>query len=193
MKKIIIVCMLFTVTATGAFAQVQGKIRGGLNLGFCIPKGGIGVALDAQLGYNLKDNMNIGIKYGLAAMAKIDPSGESGSVSANNNILGTFSYYFNSGEGSFVPFVGGGIGIYTLGSITVGSEYSIELGPRPGILLTTGFEASKFRLGLEYNIVPSSAVKFNGSGTPTIENNSVKNSYLAITAGFYIGGGKWKK
>ena len=193
MKKII-VCMLFAVMAIGAFAQEEGKIRGGLNIGAAIPDGGGGVCLDINLGYNLKDNMNVGIRWGTAGMAKVDPLGETGSVSANINFLGTYNYYFSSGTSPIAPFVGGGLGLYTVAAIAAGAGYTVDAGNRFGGMLTAGVEAGKFRLTLEYNIVPSSAVNVTSTpGSLVIKNDKIKNSYLGITAGFYIGGGKWKK
>ncbi|MDR2887130.1 MAG: hypothetical protein LBV26_03865 [Bacteroidales bacterium] len=192
MKKILCI-MLLAAMATGAFAQEQGKIRGGLDFGYCIPKGGGGVCFDLQLGYNLKDNMTVGIKYGNALMGKVDPMGENASISANGNFLGTYTYYFSSGGSSFAPFVGGGLGMYTLASFSTGaSSYTVDAGGKFGGALTAGFEAGKFRMALEYNLVPSSGVTVTDNSV-TLENTSIKNSYLAVTVGFYIGGGKWKK
>ena len=191
--KRIFVFLLVSVLATSIFAQQQGKVRGGLDLGVCVPRGGGGICMDIPIGYNIRDNMNVGIKGGAAFMAKVDPFGDTGSLSANVNLLGTFTYFFSSGESSFAPFVGGGTGIYAVGGLSVGTnDVSVELGPRIGVLLTAGFELSKFRMAAEYNIVTRSAVKVNSTGVE-VENSYIKNSYLAITVGFYIGGGKWKK
>ena len=189
-----ITCMLFAVIATGIFAQEQGKVRGGLDIGAAIPsKGGGGVAVNVPIGYNLQDNMTVGIRLGLAAMAKIDPLGETGSAAANVNYLATFAYYFNSGS-PFAPFVGGGAGMYTLAAAAVGNNYTVDVGTRFGGLLSAGAEIGKFRLVLEYNLVPSSAVTVNSTGSGVqLENDKIPNSYLGITAGFYIGGGKWGK
>ena len=193
--KRIIVCILSAVMAMGVFAQEEGKIRGGLDLGACIPKGGSGVCVDLNLGYNLKDNMTVGIRWGLAAMAKVDPFGETGSAAANINFLGTYSYYFSSGTSPFAPFVGGGLGLYTLAAIASNANtVSVDAGNRLGGMLTAGFELSKLRIALEYNLVPSSAVKYTGTGEGiALTNDKIKNSYLTITIGFYVGGGKWKK
>jgi len=182
------------VMTTGVFAQVEGKVRGGLDLGGCFPNGGGGgVCIDVPLGYNLQDNMNVGIKLGVAAMAKVDPFGETGKVAANINFLATYTYYFNSGGSPFAPFVGAGAGIYTLAAISdemVG--VTVDAGNKFGALLTAGFEIAKFRLAFQYNLVPSSGVTITGTGVTT-NNNSIKNSYSGMTIGFYIGGGKWKK
>lgn len=194
MKKII-VNLCFTLLVTGGFAQEEGKMRGGLDLGLCIPKGGGGLCFDINLGYNIQDNMTVALRWGSGFMARVDPFGETGSASFNINLLGTYNYYFNSGTSPFVPFVGGGLGIYGIASFASGDKsVSVEAGNRLGGLLTAGVELGKLRLALEYNLIPSSAVKLTGTDTGIkLENDKIKNSYMAITLGFYLGGGKWKK
>jgi len=194
MKKLF-VCMLVAAVTIGVFAQEQGKVRGGLDIGGAIPsKGGGGVALNVPLGYNLQDNMNIGIRFGIAAMAKIDPVGETGSAAVNVNFMATYAYYFNSGS-AFAPFLGCGAGMYILAAADESvSQTTVEVGNRFGGLLTAGAEVGKFRLALEYNLIPSSAVTVTGSGSSTqIKNSKIPNNYLGVTIGFFIGGGKWGK
>ena len=194
MKKSI-VSLLFMVLLSGVFAQEEGKVRGGLDLGFCIPKGGGGLCLDINLGYNIQDNMTVGIRLGSAIMGRTDPFGETASASGNLSIAGTYNYYFSTGTSPFAPFVGGGLGVYGVASMASGNNsVSVEAGNRLGGLLTAGAELGKFRFALEYNLIPSSAVKISGNETGIVlENDKIKNSYMAITIGFYIGGGKWKK
>ena len=194
--KRIIVCVLFAVMATCAFSQEMGKIRGGLDLGGCRPGGsgvGGGVLVDIPLGYNLQDNMNVGIKMGAAVMAKADPFGESGSASVNVNFLATYTYYFNSGTSPFAPFVGCGAGLYSLAAASADMvEVTVDVGNKFGGMLTAGFELAKFRMALQYNLVPSSGITVTSTSVAP-SNTSIKNSYLGLTLGFYVGGGKWKK
>jgi len=179
--------MVVAFVATGAIAQEQGKIRGGANIGWCIPKGGGGVCFDLQAGYNLSDDMTVGIKWGYALMGKVDPKGEVGSIVGNSNLLGTFTYFLNMG--SFAPFVGAGAGLYTVAGGGTGlTGFVIEPGNKFGGMLTAGFEFKRFRLGLEYNLIPSSDAHLVSVVGP--QYGSVKNSYMALTFGFYLGGGK---
>jgi hypothetical protein len=55
-------------------------------------------------------------------------------------------------------------------------------------VIRAGFEAGKFRLSLDYNIVPKSDL-VNLQGDVIGET---ANSYLGIALGFYVGGGKWR-
>ena len=184
----ILICMVLAVMTTSAFAQQQGRVRGSLNAGYAIPTGGGGVAFDAQLGYNIADNMNVGVKWGGAMMGRLSPDGESASISFNNNYLATFTYFLNNG-GRFAPFAGIGLGTYGIASFGAGDEHlSVAGGTKFGGMLTAGFELGRFRLGVEYNLIPSSEVSYTGT-TPA--RTSIPNSYFAVTLGFVLGGGSW--
>ena len=60
----------------------------------------------------------------------------------------------------------------------------LELDGKFGGLIRAGFELGKLRLAASYNLIGKSDL---GEGV------EVKNSYLGISLGFYLGGGKWKK
>lgn len=187
MKKVYLLLILAVVGVLSINAQEKGRVRGGIDFGYCAPKGGGGIAVDLNLGYNIADNMNVGVKYASAVMGKTiksDGISVDADLKATSSYLGTFNYYFNSGKSSFAPFVGCGLGYYALGNLKIadlGSDVSVD--GKFGGLLTTGFEAGKFKLGVEYNIVPSTKV----------ESATVTNSYLVVSLGFYFGGGRWKK
>lgn len=198
MKKIILTAIAVFAFATG-YSQEEGKFRVGLDFGYTIPSnGGGGVLLSIEPKYNLKDNMNVGLRIGAAAMVRdLNRNGESTSakISANGSYVGTYDYYFNNSGGSFVPYVGGGVGYYSIANVefddvnssteTVGLDATGKFGG----LLRGGFEWGKFRMGLEYNLVPKSTLQ-DVSGA---EVGTIANSYLGIHLGFYLGGGKWNK
>ena len=100
-----IVCAMLVITATSAFSQEKGKFRGGMNVNPYYRVSWFAINLDFQIGYNLLDNMNVGLKYGLRNKPY--------SYGSDRSYLGTCSYYFSSGKNSFAPFIGGGIGSYT--------------------------------------------------------------------------------
>lgn len=197
MKKIVL-SVIGLMSFAFASAQVEGKFRVGLDLGYTIPSsGGGGILFSLEPKYNIKDNMNVGLRIGSAAMVKniestIGTTVEA-EIGANSSFVGTYDYYFK-GNSSFVPYVGGGAGIYSLANLEVNSGSStttteIDSNSKFGGLLRGGFEWGKFRMGLEYNLVPKSNIQ-NTSGTTV---GTAKNSYLGIHLGFYIGGGKWGK
>ena len=131
--------------------------------------------VDIEPKYNITDNSNIGIRFGVAASS----SDFDTNVDANLSILGTYDYYFSNGKSSTAPFLGGGLGYYVLGEV----DNSVNLGEQFGAIIRGGVEFGKFRLALEYNILPKTDLEFG---------ESVKNSYFGASIGFYAGGGKWK-
>lgn len=196
MKKIILslVCLM---TFAFAPAQEKGKFRVGLDLGYTIPSGGGGgVLLSLEPKYNITDNSNIGLRLGSAAMVRniVATNGTelNAELGANGSYIATYDYYFK-GSSSFVPYVGCGAGIYSLANVEISSQSAgssnLDANSKFGGLLRTGFEWGKFRMGLEYNMVPKSNIQTLAGVT----TGTAKNSYLGIYLGFYVGGGKWGK
>ena len=189
MKKVLIYVMLAVLTTSGAFAQEQGRFRGSINVGYAIPTGGGGIATDIQFGYNLLDNMTVGIKWGGALMGRVTPDDEGGDITFNNSYLATLTYFFNDGSSRFAPFAGLGLGMFPTASFGAGDgNLRVAGGNKFGGMLTAGFEFGSFRLGVEYNLIPSSDVTYAGV-TPA--RTSIPNSYFGVTIGFVIGGGRW--
>lgn len=184
------------LTFANIYSQEEGKFRVGLDIGYAIPTaggGGILAAIEAK--YNLKDNMNVGLRMGIAAMVR-DIQGattyESAKVSANVSYLATYDYYFNNSGGSFVPFVGAGAGYYSFASVVIdnnssSNDVSLDIAGKFAGMARAGFEWHKFRMGAEYNFVPTSDLQ-NTAGQKV---GTSPNSYFGISLGFFVGGGKW--
>lgn len=196
MKKLLFAAFALLALNT-AHAQEAGKVRVGLDLGYAATKGGGGFLFNLEPKYNLSDNMNVGLRYGIAAVIKAietDNNGElkSASVSANNSYMGTFDYYFVLG-GSFNPYVGGGLGYVSMASVSTdggtnfGSNGDFKPEGKFGFMLRGGFEANKFRFTLEYDLIGKSKLT-DADGN---DYGSIKNNYLGITVGFFVGGGQW--
>lgn len=197
MKKVILV--LFIALAFNAlYAQKEGGFRVGLDLGYTVPSnGGGGLLLSIEPKYNIKENMNIGLRIGSAAMVRdVQDNGSSTSakISVNASYVGTYDYYFNEAGKSFVPYIGGGAGLYSIANVAYddvnsSDKISVSGTGKMGALLRGGFEWGKFRMGMEYNLVPKSDLhNIYGDKVGTISN-----TYLGIHLGFYVGGGKWRK
>jgi outer membrane protein W len=198
MKKIILTALAVFALANG-YSQEEGKFRVGLDLGYTVPSnGGGGILFSLEPKYNLKDNMNVGLRIGAAAMVRdisTDGGGTtSAKISANGSYVGTYDYYFNNSGSSFVPYIGGGAGYYSIANVEfddveTSSNVGLDASGKMGGLIRGGFEWGKFRMGIEYNLVPKSELQ-DLSGTKLA---NVSNSYLGIHLGFYVGGGKWGK
>ncbi len=199
MKKIILTAMA-VFAFTNGYSQEEGKFRVGLDLGYTVPSnGGGGILFSVEPKYNLKDNMNVGLRIGAAAMVrdiKTDDGGTtSAKISANGSYVGTYDYYFNNSGSSFVPYVGGGAGYYSIANVEYdnlddsSSNAALDASGKMGGLIRGGFEWGKFRMGIEYNLVPKSELQ-DTSGAKIAD---ISNSYIGIHFGFYVGGGKWGK
>ncbi len=201
MKNAIVVLavLIFGVTFT-ANAQEKGKFRVGLDLGYTVPMaGGGGVLFYLEPKYNIQENMNIGLRIGGASMVRdlvIYSNSDDGTakVAVNGSYVLTYDYYFKTPGSNFAPFVGAGLGWMNFASIdfdtTVDPEDYGNLSGNSAFapVLRAGFEASKFRLSLDYNFVPKSEL------IDTFGNviGETSNAYLGIAVGFYVGGGKWR-
>nr|WP_299074214.1 outer membrane beta-barrel protein [uncultured Allomuricauda sp.] len=189
MKKLFFAIVIVAGMTQFSNAQEQNKFRVGLDLGYAIPDGGGGILFALEPKYNIADNMNIGIRFESAALAKnITGDGLSveSNLSASASYMGTFDYYFNSGTSSpFAPFIGAGVGYSTLANLEVtfeGFTSDVEVDGKFGGLIRAGFEVGKFRVAANYNLI----------GKTEIEETETKNSYIGISLGFYVGGGKWR-
>lgn len=198
MRKIILLAILTLALANG-YSQEKGKFRVGLDFGFVPTGGGGGGLFSIEPKINIKDNMNVGLRFGGAGIAKDiqnNSTSTSAEISANGSLVGTYDYYFHkSGSGSsFAPYIGAGVGYYSLANVKVddtsnSSEITPEVSGVMGGLIRGGFEWAGFRMGLEYNFIPDSDLQdLNGNVVGT-----AKNTYLGIHIGFFVGGGKWGK
>ena len=108
MKKIILTAVAVFAFANG-YSQKEGGFRVGLDLGYTVPSnGGGGILFSIEPKYNIKDNMNVGLRFGAAAMVRdIETNGSTNSakISANGSYVGTYDYYFNKSGTSFVQIV----------------------------------------------------------------------------------------
>lgn len=195
MKKLIF-SLFFTTLVFNANAQEQGKVRVGLDAGIALPNMGAGLNGGLDLRYNFSTKVNAGIKFGGAFMLKdyVNNPGEySATVCAMKYTLFHGDYYFNRPASSFAPFLGGGAGSFSImnihyDAVDQSAAAGITTSPKLGGLLRSGFEAGHFRMALEYYMIPSSTLVdvFNA------RLGTTGNSFLNLSIGFYLWGGKWR-
>ena len=204
MKKVIL-CLLVIALTFSVNAQEKGKIRVGLGLGLGLPANGAGFGGDLDIRYNIMDNINAGIKFTGDMLMKdiaVDQINNTASVTAGviGSTLATGDYYFTSGKSIFAPYVGAGLGIYSVLNMKITASGSdIPTTPSTagltsqdlfGGLIRGGFELGHFRMGLEYYLVPNSSLYDVNTG---LYSGTTNNSFLRLSLGFYFGGGHWKK
>ncbi|WP_010520869.1 outer membrane beta-barrel protein [Aquimarina agarivorans] len=211
MKKILLLLFIVVFNLNYNYAQEKGKLRVGLDFGYASlneEDDGGGFVFYFETKYNISKQMNVGVRYGGAFLAKATENVTNQTsgrlrffdVGINSSILGTFDYYFNKGNSSFAPFIGGGIGAGFVTNTAIDvkifdsdededdSENNIDGETTISGMLRAGVEWSKFRLSLDYNLTPDTALE----NLTEKRIGTSKNSYLGITIGFYLGGGKWK-
>lgn len=201
MKKLFGVLLILLIVQT-ANAQRAGGFRFQMDLGAAIPKdGGIGALVNLEPQILVSDNLAVGLRLGLAALAKdvtyySIPDDYEGEVGANASVAGTLNYYFNNGNSRVAPYIGAGFGYYALSNIDI-EETDIdeeEIGDLEASfawapMVRAGVELGKFRIGAEYNFVPASNLQNVGGAVI----GEAINQYFGFTLGFFVGGGKWGK
>jgi outer membrane protein X len=199
MKNKFLILAFGTLVSFSAMAQSGSDLKPfkvDVSLGYAIPggkgaKGGVLFAVEPK--YAVISNLSVGLRMEAAVVARFSGYDAEGypneaSVKASGSYLATGDYYFSDNY-SFRPFAGAGAGIFSIASAKVNeTEAAVAAGSKFGGMIRGGIEMKHFRLGIEYNIVPST--KFTGldENNQTTELKS-KNSYLGIKLGVCIGGG----
>jgi len=205
MKKLIFGLLLcFFVVSLNA--QERGKIRVGGNMGLTVPTMGFGGSIDLlDIRYNILDNLNAGVKFGGAFMlrdvAQLSNDRGEATMHISSNFMLVGDYYFNKGTSAFAPFIGGGVGSFSIYDLYMqvesGEEYNYQYDEVPlstntlGGALRAGFELGKFRMALEYYLLPQTD-RYDVANIMQTAGTSA-NSYLTLNIGFYFGGGRWRK
>ena len=199
MKKLLCVLVTLILMQT-AYSQQAGRFRYQMDFGTAVPKdGGIGAVVNLEPQILVLDNLAIGMRMGVTGMAKdvvyYDiPDDYDGELSANVSVSGTANYYFNFGESKVAPYIGAGFGYYALSNVDIdGTDIdeddveNLEAAFAWAPMVRVGVELDKFRIGAEYNFVPSSNLQNIGGDVI----GRATNEYFAFTLGFFVGGGRW--
>ncbi|MBD2754639.1 outer membrane beta-barrel protein [Spirosoma validum] len=188
------VLMLVALSAT---AQEYKPFKVNLSIGYAKPfnagvSGGFLVAVEPK--YGLSDQFDLGLRLEVASVARgVQYNGNitTGDVGAYASYLITGNYLFT--QGSVRPFIGAGVGLYTIGAagtVVISNNgqpnQNIQLvsDTKFGGMIRAGIKAGHFVASVEYNAVPTT--KNNSSA---LEVTS-ENAYLGIKIGADIGGGR---
>lgn len=192
-KKLFLIAFLFCLLNLNA--QVTLRIE----LGVLIENDSdnLGLLLNVEPKVKISKNTIFGLRFGFVTNPqkfKIDDSSQFFINNPDDNgiisFVPTFDYYLN--ENKYRPYIGLGLGYYFFDSTDVFNQNSSvevlegSVNNQLGFLLRGGLELGKTRLGLEYNFIPKADIKIpNGQTIGT-----VNNSYMGLSIGFTIGGGK---
>lgn len=188
MSKISTIFSILMLMAVAAVAQEYKPVRVGLGLGYANPSGSgakAGVLFYLEPGYRVSDQIlaNLRIEGAVVARGFADAVGESVEVdvAAISSYTLNGQYYFSNNN--FRPFAGLGFGMYSLAGNSISidggdgdTEIELEAESKFGFYPRVGFDAGHFTLSLDYNIIP--------------ESDGIKNNYLGIRIGGFIGGGR---
>ena len=172
----------FKVDVSGGYARTTGPDANSGGLFVVEPK------------YAVLSQLALGLRMEVAIVAKFSGYDSNGDpqdfdVKGSGGYLATADYYFSDNY-PFRPFVGAGGGIFTLASIESNSSSDeISTGTKFGGMVRIGLEASHFRFGVEYNLVPKTTFKVYDSNGNLTSGLKSENSYIGIKLGICIGGG----
>ncbi|MDN5203849.1 hypothetical protein QQ008_20830 [Fulvivirgaceae bacterium BMA10] len=188
MKKVLLSAMTICLIAATSYGQSENykPFKVGIGLGYAVPSdGGGGVAIYLEPAYRLKDAIAIGLRLESAVLAKTIGTTEA-SASGNASYTLNGQYYLSNAK--FRPFVGLGLGIFSLASVSVntnGTTGAAASGSEFGFYPRLGFDLGHFNFIFDYNIIPATKPEVTVGSIPDI-----KNSYFTIKIGASIGGGE---
>ena len=184
MKKLLLMIVLFCGAVAVSHAQEFKAFRFDGGLGYAMPfsdgtDAGVLVYLEPK--YAVASNISVGFRWegAITASVALDGSESKADAKLNQSFMATGDYFFTNN--TFRPFAGLGVGAYSLAGATANINNTttslVEDQTNFGLMLRAGFDASHFRLTVEYN--------FAGK-----DSRDESYNYLGIAIGFYIGGGK---
>ena len=187
---------LFILVTLSATAQEYKPFKVNLSVGIAKPlnagvSGGVLFAVGPK--YGISDNVDIGLRLELAAVARgvqVNGNTTTSDLGAFSSALLTGNYLF--GTGNVRPFLGAGVGLYNIGA--AGTVTAISGQPAQDVtfvndtkfggMIRGGIKAGHFVAAVEYNAAPTT------STTVRTTKVSSENAYLGIKVGFDIGGGR---
>lgn len=188
---------IFVLFAVAAQAQEFKPFKVNVSVGYAKPfnagvSGGVLFAVEPKYGFS--DHFDLGLRLELASVARgvqVNGNTTTGDVSAYSSYLITGNYLF--GSSSVRPFVGAGLGLFTIGSggtVVIANNgqanqnISLVSDTKFGGMIRAGVKLSHFVVAAEYNAVPTT-----NAATSNTQITS-ENSYLGVKVGFDIGGGR---
>lgn len=196
-KKWVLILILLSSCLFHSNAQEKNNVKLTVSPGVLLKRNSenLGLLFNVEPSIEISTRSVIGLRFGLAINPqKFENNGSSQfnfDTEKDNGVISfvpTFNYYLN--ENYTRPYVGLGLGYYVFSSIDIAnpSENAPEgsVNNQIGFLVRGGVEWRKTKLGLEYNFVPKADVKIpNGQIIGTVDN-----TYLGLSIGFTIGGGR---
>lgn len=147
---------------------------------------GSGVGFIAEIKANLHDHVSVGGRVDLSVLfgGQIDDEELPFGMSAAGLVKGEYLL----GIGAVRPFVGFGVGLYSMASHTFGDDgFATATGNYFGVAPGVGIDLGRLRLAATFNAILGTSVEYvrqDGS----VDNRS--QSYLSLEVSFRFGGGR---
>jgi hypothetical protein len=200
MKKISVLILFTAILSYCGTAQTNLRpFKADVSVGYAIPAGAGangGVLFVIEPKYAVIPSVSLGLRFEGAVIARFtgfDPEGNPNTVNveAQGSYVATGDYYFTNNY-AVRPFAGGGMGLYRIAGVEVASgTEGVSASSKFGGMIRAGVELSHFRMGIEYNVVPSTTFSgYDMNGAPATLTS--KNSYIGLKLGVCFGGGRMK-
>ncbi|MBC3785298.1 outer membrane beta-barrel protein [Spirosoma utsteinense] len=193
--KVSFLPLLLLLTGS-ASAQVFKPFKVNISMGYAKPleaasMGGILLSLEPK--YGLNDRVDLGLRYELGLMNHaytVDNGSGTSELKGASSFVFTGNYLLS--ESNFRPFVGAGLGVFTVGGVSFSEgDGGVSGGTKLGAMVRAGFKAGHFAFGAEYNLIPSSTGVMT-SASSVVQRYKSPNAYLGLKIGFDIGGGAYE-
>ncbi|MEM1134436.1 MAG: OmpW family outer membrane protein [Bacteroidota bacterium] len=190
MKKfflLVFALLMFGTTSAQEFKPIQFHIGLGV-VGAAEGKGGLLFGIEPS--YRINDRVALGGQLQWGFMGKeLEKEDTEASTVGSYTVNG--KYYLS--DNAFRPFVGLGLGLYSMGNVKIENSQageSVSLGNEFGFYPRIGVEFWHLNLTVDLNIVgKTDAVAINNAGVQTKEDE-INNSYISFRLGFFLGGGR---
>jgi hypothetical protein len=191
MKKLSLLLSLTLLIGVAANAQDFKKFRLATGIGYAAPGGagaGGGLLYDIEPGYRISDALCVSLRWEGAVVVR-GLSADVATYNASAAAIGSYTvngiYYLNNNK--FRPYVGAGVGLFSLAAVTVSSTGGgAAAESKVGFYPRVGFDWGHFNINIDYNLVGSTSFTDVISG----QKLETKNSYIGIRIGGFFFGGK---
>ncbi|GAB3952960.1 hypothetical protein GCM10028805_35820 [Spirosoma harenae] len=197
-KLLVVVALLLTTLAQ---AQDYKPFKVNVSVGYAQPAGsGLsgGFLFGIEPKYSVSPRLDLGVRLETALMVRgvsFDNNKATGVASGFTSALLTANYLFGPfGDSNFRPFLGAGLGIF---SVSSGGTVSFDQGQTTGQLYIAdystigglaraGIKVGHFVFSIDYNAVPAHTYRLAN----TTIDFATKSSYTGFRLGFDLGGGR---
>jgi hypothetical protein len=165
MKKLTLLICMLTVACVFAHAQEYKKFKVGLGVGYASASGSGasgGLLWYMEPAYRISDQLLVGLRIEGAVITR-GASDDLGDLELDIAGISSYTingqYYFNNN--SFRPFVGLGIGMFSMAAVKIDASASAAAAAETkfGLYPRVGFDYGHFNMSFDYNLIPATTIE----------------------------------